>query len=72
MDGRKLDGASHPLEAAAGGAGGGPSMNPYFYENAAGQRFSLPERPLEPRDARMDYVPVNPDKQILKEDIHHE
>lgn len=28
-------------------------MNPYFYYNAAGQRFPLPERPLEPPDCRI-------------------
>lgn len=28
-------------------------MNPYFYTNAAGQQFPMPERPLEPPDCYM-------------------
>lgn len=31
-------------------------MNPYYYYNGAGQRFPLPERPLEPLDCREEEV----------------
>lgn len=34
-------------------------MDLRFYWNAAGQCFPLPERELEPEDARMDYTDCN-------------
>ena len=43
-------------------------MSLYFYTNMAGQRFPLPERPLEPPDCFEEAVEPNQEEYCKEED----